>query len=153
MIKKKYVVRNIEFYVLKDIIQPYYNNHKKKFENFSVCVMWMKNGLIVKKISVPSTIPLQKPNLFKPSLIGLPIEVRVPSFGFLDTFDSDCINEEIDEKNIAFTSDLKDMSLSHYMAQPKSMLCRKLVRNFIEKEFGGFDYTLLRNCFRHINKI
>ena len=37
------------------------------------------------------------------------------------------------------------------MTQPKSMLCRKLVRNFIEDDFSSFDINWLANCFRHIN--
>ena len=43
------------------------------------------------------------------------------------------------------------MTFSHYMAQPKSMLCRKKVRTFFEEGFGDFDYTWLPNCFRYIN--
>ena len=42
LIINKYIVKNIEFYNLKDIIKPYYNNHKKKLDNLTVCVMWKK---------------------------------------------------------------------------------------------------------------
>ena len=38
-------------------------------------------------------------------------------------------------------SDLKDITLSHYMDQPRSMLRMKLERNFIEKDFGDFDFN------------
>ena len=48
-------------------------------------------------------------------------------------------NDEIDEINIIFISDLKDMSFSHNTAQPKSMLRRQLVRIFIEENSGDFD--------------
>ena len=58
---------------------------------------------------------------------------------------------EVDEIVLIITSDLKDMTFLHYMAQPKSMLCRKLVRSFFEEDFGDFDYNWLPNCFRHIN--
>ena len=37
------------------------------------------------------------------------------------------------------------------MNQPKSTLCRKLVRKFIEEDFGDFDYNLLPNCFSNKN--
>ena len=47
---------------------------------------------------------------------------------------------EVDEIVITFISDLKDMTLSHYMAQPKSMPCRKQVRKFIADVFADFDY-------------
>ena len=43
------------------------------------------------------------------------------------------------------------MTFSHYMARPKSMLCRKLVGKFIEENFGVCDYNWLPNCFRRIN--
>ena len=42
LIINKYIVRNLEIDKFKDIIQPYYNNHKKKIDNFTVCVMWKK---------------------------------------------------------------------------------------------------------------
>ena len=52
---------------------------------------------------------------------------------------------------ITFMSDPKYMTFSHYMAQPKSMLCRKLVRTFIGENYGNFEYTWLPKCFRNIN--
>ena len=36
-----------------------------------------KSGVLINKISVPSTIRLEKPCLFEPSTIELPIVVRV----------------------------------------------------------------------------
>ena len=79
--------------------------------------------MLINKISVPSIITLEKPHLFKPSMIELPIVIRVSCLDFLDTFDRN-INNEVDELNIIFISDLDDMKFSHYMDQPKSMLCR-----------------------------
>ena len=112
--------------------------------------MWKKNDALINKISVPSTITLEKPYLFKSSMIELPIVVRISPLDFLNTFDRN-INNEVDEIIIIFISDLKDNSFFHYMAQTKSMLCRKLVRNFIEEDFVDFDYIWLSKCFRHIN--
>ena len=71
-------------------------------------------------------------------MVELPIFVRVSSLDLIDTFDRNCI---------------KDITLSHYMDQPRSMLCRKLERNFIEKDFGDFDYNWFPNCFRHMNAL
>ena len=135
------IIKINEFYSLKDIIQPYYNNHKKNFDNFSVCVMWKKNDMLKNNISVPCTITFQKTHMFKPSMVELPIFVRVSSLDFLDTFDRNCTNDELDEVNIIFISDLKDLTLSHYIDQPRSMLCGKLERNFIEEDFRDFDYN------------
>ena len=46
-------------------------NHTIIIGNFSICVMWKKNNVLINKISVPSTITFQKPHLFKPSMIEL----------------------------------------------------------------------------------
>ena len=56
LIINKYIVKNDENNKFKDILHSYYDKHKMKYENFTVYVMWMKNGLIVNKISVPSII-------------------------------------------------------------------------------------------------
>ena len=143
-------MRNPRIIKFKDIIQPYYDEHKKKLDNFSVCVMWKKIEVIIIKISVPSTIILEKPHLFKPSMIELPIVIRVSPFDFLDTFGRN-INNEVDEINIVFISNLVDITFSHYMAQPKSMVQRKLFKKNFEEDYGNFDYNWLRNCFRKIN--
>ena len=118
----------------------------KKFDNFTVCVMWKKNDVFINKISVQSTITLEKPHLFKPSIIDLPIVKRMSPLDFLDTFDRNK-NNEVDEVNIIFISNLEDMTFFPYMAQPKSMLCRKLIGNFIEEDFRDFDYDWLPKCF------
>ena len=104
--------------------------------------MWKKNRVLIINISVPSIITLEEPQLFKPCIIELPLVVRVSP---LDTFDSN-INNEVGEIKIIFISDLKDITFLHYMDQRKSMLCRKLVTDFIEEDFGDFDYNWLPNC-------
>ena len=105
--------------------------------------------MVLNKISVPRTVTLQKQHLFKPGMIAVPIVERVPSLDYLDTFDRKCLNDKVDEINIIFISVLKGITFSHYMTQPRSMLCRKLERNFIEDDYGDFDYNWLPNCFRH----
>ena len=47
------------------------------------------------------------------------------------------------------------MTSEHYMKQPRSMLCRKLERHYIEEnnpttDERDFDYNFLPHCFRHI---
>ena len=47
------------------------------------------------------------------------------------------------------------MTLQHYMKQPRSMLCRKLERDYIKENYQivdnkDFDYNFLPYCFRHI---
>ena len=86
--------------------------------------MWKKNDMLINNISIPSTITLEKPYLFEPSMIESPIVIRVSPINFLYTFDWN-INIEVDEINIIFVSDLRAITLSHYMPQPRSLLCRK----------------------------
>ena len=112
--------------------------------------MWKKNDVLINNVFVPSTITIEKPHLSKSSIIGLPIVVRVLPLDFLDTFDRN-ISNEVDEIKTISISDLTDITFFHYMDQPKSMLCRKLVKNFIEKDFGDFDYKWFPKGFRHIN--
>ena len=88
--------------------------------------------------------------MFKPNMVDVQIFVRVSPFDFLDTVDKN-ITEEVDEIDIIFTSDVKDITMSQNMSQPRSMLCRKLERIFIEENFGDFDYNWLPKCFRHLN--
>ena len=83
--------------------------------------MWKKTDVLINKISIPSTITLQNAHLLQPNMIELPIVVRVSPLDFLDTFDGN-INNEVDEINIIFISDLDDITFSHYMTQPKSMI-------------------------------
>ena len=111
--------------------------------------MWKKKDVFKNKFSVPSKITLEKPRLFKPSMIELPKAVRVSPIEFLDTFDKN-INDEVGEINIIFISNPNDITFFHYMDQPKSMIQRKLERNFFE-DFGDFDYNWLPKWFRHIN--
>ena len=104
--------------------------------------MWKKKDVLINRISIRSTITLEKPYLFKSSMIELPIVVKVSPLDFLDTFDKN-INNEVDEMNIFFISNLKDITFFHYMDQQKSILCRKLVRNFIEEDFEDFESNWL----------
>ena len=94
--------------------------------------------MLINKISVPSTITLEKPHLFKTCMIELPIVIGVARLDFLDTLDKN-INDEVDEIHIIFISNLKYITFFHYMDRPKSMIQRKIERNFIEEDFGDFD--------------
>ena len=85
--------------------------------------------MLINRISIPSTITPEKPYLFEPSMIESPIAIRVSQFNFLYTFDRN-INNEVDEINIINVSDLRDITFSHYMPQPRSMFCRKLQKKY-----------------------
>ena len=89
-------------------------------------------------------------------MFKIPIYVKVTEREFLDFVDRNCVYNTIsDEIDIIFISKLREMTLQHYMKQPRSMSCRKLERNFIEEsdpppDGRHFEYNFLPYCFRHI---
>ena len=108
--------------------------------------------MIINKISVPCMITLQQTNMFKPNMYEIPIYVEVSEPKVLDIVDRNCTYKKLsDEIGILFISKLKEMTLQHYMKQPRSMLSRRLERNYSEEDDDVyFDYNFLPNCFRHI---
>ena len=110
-----------------------------------------KNDVLINKISVRVTFIFQGNHFSKPKWRELPIYVRMSSVDFIAILERTCKNNEVDEIKIIIISYVKQITLSHYRDQPRSMLCRKLERKFIEEDFGAFDYNWLPNCFRHIN--
>ena len=52
---------------------------------------------------------------------------------------------KFEEVKIVFISDLKDMRCSHYLEQPKPMICRKMIRRFFEGANEN-DYNWLPDC-------
>ena len=50
-------------------------------------------------------------------MVELPIVIKVSPLDFLDTFGGN-INLKVNEIDIIHTTDLKDMTFSHCMAQP-----------------------------------
>ena len=156
MIVNEYIAKNNDINKFKDFLQSYCDEHKKKFNEFTVTIIWKKNDMIINKISIPLTITLQKTHMFKPDMFKIPIYVKVTEREFLDIVDRNCIYYTVsDEIDIIFLSKLREMTLQHYMKQPRSMLCRKLERNFIEEsdpppDGRDFEYNFLPYCFRHI---
>ena len=70
-------------------------------------------------------------------------------FGYIYKFS----NNLCDEITITFLSDIEDFSYLHYKKQPRSMLCRKVEKFFIEGEWAtedleDFQYNWLPNCVK-----
>ena len=157
LIVNKYVIKNDKINNLKDFVQSYYDEHKKKFNQFRIDVIWKKNDVIKNKTSVPRIITYIQTHMFKPIVEEIPFYVKVSLKEFQKMIDRGCeCNIITDEIFIIFISKLKDITISHYVVQPRSMLCRKLERNHIEEDdpdLGGFDYKFVTECYRHINMI
>ena len=112
--------------------------------------------MIINKISIPRTITLRRTHMFKSDVFEVPIYVKVSEREFLDIVDRNCAyNIVSDEIGKIFISKFKEITLQHYMEQPRSMLCRKLERNYIAEndtpnDDKDFDYSFLPYCFRDI---
>ena len=94
--------------------------------------------------------------MFKPDVFEIPIYVKVSEREFLDKVDRHrAYNIISDEIGIIFISKLKEVTLQHFMKQPRSMLCRKLERNYIAEndtptDDRDFDYNFPPYCFGDI---
>ena len=159
LIINNYVLKNDEIDKFNDILQTYYEEHKKKFNQFRIDGIWKKSDVFIDKISVPCTITYIQTHMFKPIMEEMPLYVKVSLNELQNMIDRGCeYNIKTDEISIIFISKLKGITISHYVEQPRSMLCRKLERNYIElgdpppEDFEDFDYKFLPECFRHINK-
>ena len=133
LILNKYVVKNVEIDKFSDILQSYYDEHKKKISQFRIDLIWKKNDVFINKISVPSTITYIQTHMFKPIMEEMPFYVKVSLNEFQNMIDRGCeYNIITDEISFIFKSKFKDITISHYVEQPRPMLCRKLERNYIE---------------------
>ena len=115
--------------------------------------------MIINKISVLCTITFLQTHMFKPLMEESPFSVKVSLNEFQDLIDRACVYNTIsDETNVIFISNLEDITMSPYAEQPRSMLCGKLEKLFIEQDDPPppdreeFDHTFLPNCFRHLRQ-
>ena len=138
----KYIVRNDQIDNFQDILQSCYDKHKRKFNIFSVWIIWKKNNEIVREIKLPDKVIVEKQcyvapaldsimmNLIKSSIQYVVNRVSKIMMGscvdYLDTYHY-FVNNFCDEISRIFVTDFTDISFFHFMKQPKSMLCRKLV--------------------------
>ena len=85
----------------------------------------------------------------------IPFYVKVSLNEIREMIDRGCEYNIITDKiSIIIISKLKNKTISHYVEQPSSMLCRKLERNYIEEndpDINNFVYKFLPDCFRQIN--
>ena len=77
MIVIKYIIKNKDINKFKNILQSYYDEHKKKSNESTLRIIWKKNDMIKNKISVPRTIIFRKTHMFKPDMFEILIYVKV----------------------------------------------------------------------------
>ena len=167
LIINKYIVRNNEIDKFKDILQSYYDKHKKKFDYVDVLIICKRGNETVREIQIPNKVIIEKRYDIPGDINRMPVKLirsTIPHdnngpiiwtgscVDYLDNY-YNFDNDFCDEINIIFISDLKDITFFHYMEQPRSMLFKKLEKNFIkEEDFEDFDYNWIPNCFKHFKE-
>ena len=110
-IVKKYIVKNIDVIKNKDILQSYCDEHKKKFNETTVSIIWKENVMNINKISIPRTITLRRTHMFK-DVFEIPKYVKESERKFLHLVDGNCAyNVKSGELDIIFISKLKEITL------------------------------------------
>ena len=69
-IKNKYIVKKDDFDELKNTLHSYCDEYEKKFNKFTVMIIWIKNDMIINEISVPYTNTLQRTDFFQPDSLN-----------------------------------------------------------------------------------
>ena len=73
----KYIVKSNDINKFNVILQSYCDEHKKKFNEFTVTIIWKKIDMIINKIAIPRTITLQRTHMFRRDMLEIPIYVKV----------------------------------------------------------------------------
>ena len=90
LIINKYVIQNDEIDNMNDILEKYYEEHKKKIIRFRIDIIWKKNDVIINKISVPHTITYIQTHMFKPIMEEMPFYVKISLNEFQIMIDRGC---------------------------------------------------------------
>ena len=147
MVLNEYIIKDVYVDKFKDVITSYYNGNIENLDILSVYVYWKVIDEIIYKISVPNMIA------YGQTVYSIPINIFETAFEFLDKVIKGYLNgiaiDKIEEVEKVFISDLNDLTYTHYMEQPKSMICRKMKRRFfdVKSEYiNDFEYNWIPVC-------
>ena len=154
LILNRYVIKNVEVSKIKDVFNPYSIEQTNKFKFFTVCVNLIFDvddyeNPSKHKITVSSyiTYNIQSEHYTTYTtksasdfLYMVIVEIYLSH---------KCSTKIIPEIGIVFISDLINITKEHYLEQPKSMICRKLIRRFHVSP-QDFEYKWLPDSFKHL---
>ena len=149
LVSNKYVIKDVYTNKFKYVITSYYNEHIKKFDIFTVCVYWKVDDMMDYKKSRPKILS------YGVTVHGYPIFINETACDFLHRVITNYLThgelsiDKIQQTEIVFISDIKDMTYPCYMEQPKSITCRKMVGRFVEVKSEDnihFEYIWLPSC-------
>ena len=141
------IVKDVKTDEFKVVLSKYYFDHMKKFNSFTVRNYWKVNDEFQFKLSVPHVIS------FGMVVHSMTVEIKESACDFLNraikAYPTGHEIEKLDEIEIGFISNIKDITFNHYMDQPKSMICRKVLRRFFEvksEDLKDFEYNWIPSC-------
>ena len=142
LILNRYVIKNVEVIKFKDVFNPYFIEHTKKINFFTVQIslrLGEGESHLNHKINVSNYVTY---NIQSENYTTYTTEI---ANDFLHRviaiyLSRECISFEIET---VFISDPKDITQKHYLELSKSMLCRKLIRRFHESTSQDFEYKWL----------
>ena len=120
----------------------------KKFDNFTAWIYCQVYDMTNNKITVPNIVS------YAATAYNCLLIINESAFDFLNRALKGYLCHElspnkIKETEIVFISDLKDTTFSNYLQQPKSMLCRKMLRRYFKvkgEDISYFEYKWLPEC-------
>ena len=152
LILNRYVIKNVEVSNFKEEFISYFSAHSRKYKFFTISILlrlYNEEHPLNEKINVTNyvTYNIESENYS--------FHTTVPEHEFLQGvikiyLSHRCSPKIIPEIEIAFKSDLKDITRQLYLELPKSILCRKLIRRYHESTPLDFEYKWLPDSFKHL---
>ena len=152
LILNRFVIINVEVSKFKDIFKTYFIPHTRKFNFFTVQITlrpFEGSEILNHKIKVTNYVTY---NIQSEHYTTYTRELandflhRVISI----YYGHQCSIKIIPQIEIVFISDPKDITRQHYLEEPKSLLCRKLIRRFHVSTPLVFEYSWLPHSFKDL---
>ena len=145
----RYVIKSVEVSKFKDVFNPYFTAHRRKFNFFTAQITlrpFEGEDILYYKIKVSNYVTY---NIQSEHYTTHTTE-SANDFLHRDIsfFSHDCSPKIIPEIEIVFISDPKDFTRQHYLEQPKSMLRGKFIGRFHESTPLVFEYSWLTDSFK-----
>ena len=151
LILNRFVIMNVEVSKYKDVFNTYFMPPTRKFNFFTIQITltaFEDTDILSQKIKVTNYVTY---NIKSEHYSTFTTEIasdflhRVVSIYYRHKYSL----KVFPKIEIVFISDLKDITQKHYLEQPNSMLCHKLIRRFYVSP-QDFEYKWLPHSFKHL---
>ena len=152
LIVNRYVIKNVEVSKYKDVFNPYFTAHTKKFNFFTLNILlrlYVGKHPLNHKINVSNYVTYNiESGDYTTYTTELAKDILHQDISIY--FSHRCCPKIFPKIEIAFISDPKDNTRQPYLEQPKSVLCRKLITRFHGSTPLDFEYTWLPDSFKDL---